>query len=550
MAIPVCGIDGTNKDNEMNSTAIKSRPAWHKLAGRVASVFGIHFFDLYYCERALSTQPEPVASSIPIEVRLATNEELDSISHRIGGEGREKIEHNIAIDSTCYVAVHEGAVTGYIWVNREFVDLVGMRVTKLRAGCCFSHSAYVLPEYRGNRIYQYLRHVVCSEMYASGCDAIACFVDKANARPIGVLKQEGVKFHNAPVLKLPLLRPIHFCRKLARRGPMGSRRLKDQGRLPQSDLYIVYSVSNSPYQLWQADLLDFSVREVGQPGEIVRLCSLEAGFPNPEVRPSSQCHTFLTPSFAGLGNVVFRRFVLWTKRLLRLRVHGRFHFYCLNKARAMQAFLEAHPEIDDEAVLLWLDPDMIFNQTWVPPVPMVRPGHVVGQYWWGYSRAWCQRSESGKAESLCPAGDTAIMFPFCITVGDMRAIVEAYGRYSEQIYRRTRDWQSEMYALVMAMNEANLKCHTIAALGTCNDWPADVSNDPAAPISHYAQRMMDHAGQEVWDKRKYTPHTSALPWQRPPRPENVITLTDQRTLKMLHKLIDRQYEEMNGEMYG
>ena len=321
--------------------------------------------------------------------------------------------------------------------------------------------------------------------------------------------------------------------------------LKNQGQLPHSDLYIIYSMSNSPYQQWQADLLDFSVQEVGQRGVIVRLCSLEANFPNLEVRPSAQGYTFVTPSYAELGNVAFRRFVSWSKRLLKLKVHGRFHFYCLNKARAMQAFLEAHPGLDGEAKLLWLDPDMVFNQAWDPPASMVHRGHVAGQYWWGYNTASCQRNGGDKGKSLCPVSDAAIMFPFCISVGDMRRTVDSYDRFSAEIYHRTRDWLSEMYALVMAMSAAGLECRTIAALGTCNDWPDGISNDPSAPISHYTQAMKDCNGQEVWDKKKYTPHTLSTPWRRPPHHEKVVTLTDQRTLQMLHRFIDWQDEKMN-----
>ena len=48
--------------------------------------------------------------------------------------------------------------------------------------------------------------------------------------------------------------------------------LEKQGQLPHSDLYIIYSMSNSPYQQWQADLLDFSVYEAGQQGVIDRQC--------------------------------------------------------------------------------------------------------------------------------------------------------------------------------------------------------------------------------------------------------------------------------------
>ena len=323
--------------------------------------------------------------------------------------------------------------------------------------------------------------------------------------------------------------------------------VEGQGLLPHSDLYIIYSMSNSPYQQWQADLLDFSIREVGQRGVIVRLCAQEGGHPNLEVKPSALGFTFVTPSFAEIGNTAFRRLVLWSKRFLKHAVHGRFHFYCLNKARAMQAFLDEHPDLDNEAKLLWLDPDMVFNQAWNPPASMVRRGHVAGQYWWGYDLAWCQRNEDSRHESLCPVSDAAIMFPFCISVGDMRAIVESYDHYSAEIYQQTRDWQSEMYALVMAMHEKGLECRTITALGPCNNWPDGIPDDLSAPISHYTQAMKDCNGREVWDKRKYTPSTLSVPWQRPPPDDKAATLTDQRTLQMLHRYIDRQEDNMNKQ---
>ena len=323
--------------------------------------------------------------------------------------------------------------------------------------------------------------------------------------------------------------------------------VEKQGRLPQSDLYVIYSMSNSPYQQWQADLLDFSVHEVGQSGAIVRLCSLEGGGRDPGVKPSERGYTFVTPSYAEIGNTPLRRFVSWSKRLLKQRIHGRFHFYCLNKALAMQSFLESHPNLDDEAKLLWLDPDMVFIKPWNPPASMVRPGSVAGQYWWGYDQDWCKRNAGRMNEVLCPLNEAAIMFPFCITIGDMRAIVASYSNFSAEIYSRTRDWKSEMYGLVLAMSAARLESRTIAALGTCNNWPDGLSDDSDAAISHYTQVIKDRNGREVWDKRKYTPHTLGRPWRRPPDPGQVSTLTDQRTLQMIHRFIDWQSEGMSQQ---
>jgi len=310
--------------------------------------------------------------------------------------------------------------------------------------------------------------------------------------------------------------------------------------LPQSDLYIVYSMSNSRYQQWQADLLDFSVRDVEQRGVVVRLCSHEADHPNLEVKPSALGYTFVTPSFAELGDSRFQTLVRWVKRKLKTGAFGRYHFFCLNKPYAMKAFLDVHPDLDDGARLMWLDPDMVFNRPWKPSSEMVRRGHVGGQHWWGYDLSWCLRSTGSRLEVLTPTNDSALMFPFCITVADMRRITDSFCRYSREIYRTTRDWKSEMYGLVTAMATAGLRCHTVAALGTCNNWPRGLSDDPSAPISHYTQPMTDGRGNEIWNKRTYTPHTLSRPWGRPPDYDRAATLTDRRTLQMLHRFIDRQ----------
>ena len=310
--------------------------------------------------------------------------------------------------------------------------------------------------------------------------------------------------------------------------------------LPRTDLYVVYSISNSPYQQWQADLLDFSVREVGQRGVVVRLCAQDSDHPSLEVRPAAWGYTFVTPSFAELGTSRFRSLVRWVKRRLGQKAHGRYHFYCLNKSYAMKAFLAAHPSLDEDARLVWLDPDMVFNRPWEPSGEEVRRGHVVGQRWWGYDRSWCRRGAAGTNAATIAADDSAVMFPFCITVKDMRRICDPFCRLSREVYQRTRDWRSEMCALVLAMGAAGLECRTVAALGTCNNWPDGLPDDPGAPISHYTQPMTDSSGHEIWDKRSYTEHTLARPWGRPPDRDRAATLTDRRTLEMLHRFIDRQ----------
>jgi len=310
--------------------------------------------------------------------------------------------------------------------------------------------------------------------------------------------------------------------------------------LPESDLYIIYSMSNSPYQQWQADLLDFSVQESAQEGVIVRLCSMENHLSHRPPALSNSGYTFVTPSFAEFGRGIFQNINKIHKRLIRKRVSLSHQFYCLNKSFAMQLFLESYQNLRDDAKLLWLDPDMIFVKPWTPPLSEVREGQLLGQYWWGFNELRCRYyAPPGTRNAFIP-NQKAIMFPFCITVADMKKIISQFCEFSLQIYRRSHDWQSEMYALVLALFEADVKINTLPNFGTCNNWRDGLSDDPEAFIAHYTQPMEDASGNIIWNKRTYTPSTLSSPWIRPPEPEAARTLTDRRTLKLIHTFIDQQ----------
>ena len=189
-----------------------NRPAWKVVAGRTARLFGIRFFDLYYGQRDLSAKAEPVVPSLAVEIRLAAKGDLQRIPRPVGIERQMEFDRNRAFGSSCYIAVHEGKVAGYLWVNKKIINMEGMDLANLPAKHAFTHNAYVFREYRNRKIYQFLRRAICHEMYQSGCRVISCLVDKANTRSIEILRQEGIEFQNAGVLKLPGFKPILFCR--------------------------------------------------------------------------------------------------------------------------------------------------------------------------------------------------------------------------------------------------------------------------------------------------------------------------------------------------
>jgi GNAT superfamily N-acetyltransferase len=199
----------------MDATGLKKRPMFQVVAGQIARFFGIHFYDLYYGQKDLLSCSQPVVPLPKTHVRMATPEDLNRIICRIGGEIQKEFDHNIAIDSTCYVAVHESIIAGYLWVNRQIIDLTGMYLAGLPPRKSFVHNVFVFPEHRRKGIFQFLFYAACLELQKAGFFSIACLVDKANTLSVKAFKCTGIRFHNAIVLKLPGVKPVLICRALA-----------------------------------------------------------------------------------------------------------------------------------------------------------------------------------------------------------------------------------------------------------------------------------------------------------------------------------------------
>jgi len=192
----------------MEALPLSNRPAFQVAAGRLARFFGIHFYDLYFGKKELLSPPEPVVPLLQIQVRIATAEDLDRIIYRIGGGIQKEFDHNISISSTCYVAVHEGNISGYLWLNQHIINLVGMQVTRLPPLSSFMHGVFVFPEHRRKKIFQLLFLRACQDMQRTGFVSITCLVDRANKQSVEAFKHMGIGFQNAPILKLPGIKPL------------------------------------------------------------------------------------------------------------------------------------------------------------------------------------------------------------------------------------------------------------------------------------------------------------------------------------------------------
>jgi len=190
----------------INRKALHQR-IFHRLMWE-ASLIGIHFHYLYYAENSLLGNIEAIEASIPVEIRKATEYDLNDMTKRSNPKSGEYFEHATAIGSTSYVAINQNKVAGYIWVNRRIIDLLGMYIIDLPENGCYTHRAFVYPEYRRKRVFQSLLHSVYRDMKNKGCIFAGALIHKPNIPPIAVHKRLGAKFQNAHILKLPRIKPI------------------------------------------------------------------------------------------------------------------------------------------------------------------------------------------------------------------------------------------------------------------------------------------------------------------------------------------------------
>ena len=199
---------------KMDATTYQKRPAWQTMAGRIARMFGSQYYDLFHGEKNLLSSNPPVDKAFPLQARMAEPADLEKITRAKKGDFLAPFDRYVAMGSTCYVACHDDEIVGFLWINRQSMEFLGMQLARLPPGHCFVHSVLVFPDARRKGVFQFLFRTVCDELCEDGYQSICCLVDRANIASIQAFSSEGTRFRLAPLLRLPGIRPIHFYRAL------------------------------------------------------------------------------------------------------------------------------------------------------------------------------------------------------------------------------------------------------------------------------------------------------------------------------------------------
>ncbi len=281
-------------------------------------------------------------------------------------------------------------------------------------------------------------------------------------------------------------------------------------------IYTVFSTTDSPFQQWQSELLEYSWHQAGQPGELIRLVAT-AGDTLPAHRFARTIGTPLCQVDPLTGD----------------------DYAPYNKPASLLQWLRT--ERPDGTVLL-LDPDCVFL---APIHREVSEGHPVAQRWVGLSHsesaegfALDQRFAFLKQHGVTSRTPAQLgMIPTLIHTRDLARIAARWLEVTALVRREVTDqcgrrmWESDMYAYAIVTAEAGLE-HELTSLGVCTNWSPDEA--PNAPIIHYCQAIESDSGDFIWSKYQYTP------WGRVAEPKRAKHEYGCNLLTLLNRCVNAQ----------
>jgi peptidyl serine alpha-galactosyltransferase len=268
-------------------------------------------------------------------------------------------------------------------------------------------------------------------------------------------------------------------------------------------IHTVFSVDGSVYQQWQADLLAYSHRKVGQPGPLTRLLSADG--------PS--------PRFAG------RTF--HTRPYCPHPATGD-HYPPYNRIMALGAWLRKNPPAEE--VILLLEPDCVFLAPLLPAEPVSR-GHPVSHpigYMDPVPKAELLQKHCSRPELVDAAGIPTVL----IHRDDLMELVPLWIEKTENIRNDPKSlelidggWIADMWGYTCAAAEIGLR-HKLRPLARSQG-----EDQADLPIIHYCYDSSYAEHDWHWDKRTYRP------WERVPDPPDEVPSVDKALIGLLNEWV-------------
>lgn len=144
-----------------------------KLLRRILRVFCIKAYQYYYFEKDLTEAITPVTPMLPIDVRKAGKEDINTLLNALS-KYEDCITRNQKYSSICYIAWYKDQIAGFTWLNTKLILVGEYIIGNLGPEGVFGFDSYILPEFRGKKVFTALIATGYSEMqeqgYKFGCN--------------------------------------------------------------------------------------------------------------------------------------------------------------------------------------------------------------------------------------------------------------------------------------------------------------------------------------------------------------------------------------------
>lgn len=241
----------------------------------------------------------------------------------------------------------------------------------------------------------------------------------------------------------------------------------------------IYSVSctdASEYAQWQCELLEYSWKEAGQVGELIRLVSREEDHPFPHHNYTKVISTRFTNNHPDTGDA----------------------YIPYNRLFSFHEWLQTG---EQNGTVLILDPDCVFRKR---VNIRVHPGSPIGQRWRGFALVgkWLETVEKLSDVDINLVQD--ITWPALVHTDDLRRLMPRWIELTSGIRQEMNAWESDMMAFVVAAAELGIR-FTEQHLAAVLNWPEEKGEE--APVIHYCQAVEAKDGSQLWFKQGYQPWT-------------------------------------------
>jgi len=187
----------------------------YRTTARTAARVGIRYFDTLYGEKDLSGEIPVFQSSLDLEIREATGEEILTLARIQGGDMEYRFRFAVDCGGTCHIALANGEPAGYTWTNNKIMTMDMIKIMDVPPGGSFHFNSFVFARFRGHKIFQNMISHVYRELKHQGCLFTGNFVDRENTASIRARNHFDVLFQPVRILRIPGFPVIPIGREFA-----------------------------------------------------------------------------------------------------------------------------------------------------------------------------------------------------------------------------------------------------------------------------------------------------------------------------------------------